>query len=278
MGKRLIVLALILILPRQALQPANFTHNEIEPDQLIVWRVTNGEWITWRHWSSPTPRCDHFSMGGRVTNLHAMLKACKGLENRLWLLSTAPEHLSSIRSFARLAPLCLAHQIADDEAQRLPSRLSSCSKNGKTTGVETHSLPKPENKYSRGFSRRVFLIPSAGVLILGDAHTREIEKLPREFRETSLKYVVLAQHGRAAGRPDIFFQHRGSASRPTAVVSDLAQGSQKIPARRYTVKSRLDLRTQRLFRTKMWPVLETSKWGHLQLELPALKTRLQHSQ
>lgn len=215
-------------------------------EELIVWNVGQGQWVTY---SSPT-HCLHFDMGGERFPVKSHT-VCKDKKNLIFLSHADLDHVSFMKSFvlSQYKSTCFFGKLRDHRKKwinQLIDRISPCSDSLKVTEIKwidrTHSsLP---NALSRVFVFRNFLIP-------GDSPIKQerlwINNLPHNHK---IKFLILGHHGSRTSTSDDLLHKL-----PHLKLAIASSRKSRYGHPHSTVIKKLKKRKT--------PLLITEQWGHI---------------
>ncbi len=173
-------------------------------DQLVIWNVGQGQWIT----EVRDQYCSHYDLGGEKNPVVKVLRLCGQKINRLYITHWDWDHISFIKDFKLQArKICLAQKpfLPDFKKEKLLSDLPPCEKKGATVNI----LPflKHGQKLRPNDSSNVFLIADWGVLIPGDSTTAQEKHWLQKIDEKKVRTLILGHHGsRTSSGEELFKQ------------------------------------------------------------------------
>jgi competence protein ComEC len=223
-----------------------------EAKEFVVWNVGQGQWTTEVH---PT-YCLHFDMGGEKDPTSAVLRACGGKKQFLFLSHWDQDHISFAKRFAQNAGSTCLWAIplggSSDKKMKDLKKIKLCS----TTSLQwldqklLHQ-PKLDQRLSANDLSRVFL--SGGILLPGDSTIRQ-EKFWVSKIKLQVDGLVLGHHGSRTSTSNLLLT--------------------KLPKLRWAVSSAREKKyghphREILMRLKAHhiPLLRTEDWGHIHFEL-----------
>ncbi|OFZ11901.1 MAG: hypothetical protein A2Z20_03005 [Bdellovibrionales bacterium RBG_16_40_8] len=223
------------------------------PSRLYVWRVGQGQWITW----VKEQNCLHFDMGGESAPTRFIQKLCRDKKNSLFLSHADLDHIRFIPwGKKNLANLCLhelPRETLNEKKRRLITSLPLCTFNSEL--VEDISITYFKKKNANDLSR-VFLLKSSNryTLIPGDSTTSAEHYWSHKISNLNITLLILGHHGSRYSTGDNLL----------AKLSYLRQTICSARKKRYG-HPHADT-AQRLIRRGL-PLIATELWGNLSYEM-----------
>ena len=199
-AKKLKFIFLIPILPVFLSFLFNKSEN-FKEDQLIVWSVGQGQWVTYLSDSY----CHHFDMGGERFPKKKIFKLCKNKKNRVHYTHWDQDHinfsLQAKRIFPSLCRVVLLRQSLprNKKKRRMIQRIPPC-KAQHHASIKELVWPETVRPKNSNESSRIFIIKKR-VLIPGDSN-RRMEKHWSSLVKDPIQVLVAGHHGSFSSTSD----------------------------------------------------------------------------
>lgn len=193
----------------------------------IIWNVGQGQWTTWINLKG---ECFHFDLGGEITPLKAVLRACRK-ENFFILTHLDSDHRRFLKVFqrkAQAAPLGEVHKLENN-----------------------FFLWKPQDGKNEN-QRSSWILIDHKILITGDS-PRSVEKLFVQNNSNKLRNVQLFVLG----------HHGSQTSNGPELLSSLPKLQTTVASARWARFYHPHWKVTAALQKRKTPLLQTEKWGHL---------------
>jgi competence protein ComEC len=219
-------------------------------DELVVWNVGQGLWVT----LVSNSECDHFDAGGEIVPLRAIQKECGEKNNFASFSHWDWDHVGKTPAMRRLLPrLCLSAR---------PGGMAPSHRDSLFDGIQSCSLPSRIHELATGAranvkssndSSRIF-VADREVLLPGDASAQSEHRWRTDLLER-IGILVLGHHGSKTSTSEWILRQMPKLK--TAIAS---ARKEKYGHPHQVVIDRLKLHGVALIRTE--------EWGSIHIELP----------
>jgi competence protein ComEC len=223
-------------------------------DQLIVWNVGQGQWMTEVH----ADHCMHYDLGGEFDVTSEVLKLCRAKKNILHLSHWDWDHISFANSYSRrVQKACLVERpqgIASPYKSKKISEIPICPHDTDQTGerkflTDYRTLFSGTGQKLANDSSSVVYSLAAEVLIPGDS-TKAMEKSWLWFVSKRTEGLILGHHG-------------SRTSTSAGLLRHLPHLKWAVASARQSRYGHPHRQVRELLQARRIPLLRTQDWGNL---------------